>query len=358
MRTGWASQGGTVTLPERSGRLRTQPSSRDHPITPAPTGEDKKLRVFALFGIIGGLLTALALVWGGLSRDKNETASQALGTSNHSPVVKAVTILPSPLNLSGPISVRVEAQDLDQQTMVFRYRWLVNGHVMSDQTLSTLPAQLIKRGDQVSVEVIPFDGITEGTPFRSVPVTVTNTAPIVSDVAVDLDHDVQGRRLLAKVNVADPDQDPVTLTYRWRKNETVLKEGEDNALDLAGLTAKDMVQVEVTASDGAPHGSTTVSGRFTLTNSSPSIVSSPAASPRGDHYEYLVRATDPDGDPLTYALEVSPPGMTIEAETGQIRWMISQETTGSQRVRVVAKDPQGGFATQDFDLSLNKPTKS
>jgi hypothetical protein len=272
--------------------------------------------------------------------------------------VKTVSILPNPLSLSGPISVRVEAQDLDQQTTVFRYRWLVNGHVMSGQTLSTLQAHLLKRGDQVAVEVIPLDGITEGTPFQSVPLTVPNTAPIISNLSVDLDHDVQGRRLLAKVDVGDPDHDSITLTYRWRKNEKLLKEGEDNALDLADLTAKDTVHVEVTASDGTPHGSTTASERFTLTNSSPSIVSSPMASPRGDRYEYLVRATDPDGDPLIYALEVSPPGMTIEAETGQIHWMISPEMTGSQRVRVVAKDPQGGFATQEFDLSLNKPIKS
>ena len=358
MRTEWPSNSSIVRVPERSGRLRTPPSARDHSVAPASAVGDQRRRVFWLVGIVGALFIASALLGGGLSRDKNERAGQAVGTSNHSPVVKTVSILPNPLNLSGPIGVRVEAQDLDQQTMVFRYRWLVNGHVMSGQTLSTLQPHLLKRGDQVAVEVIPFDGITEGRPFQSVPLTVPNTAPIISNLSVDLDHDVQGRRLLAKVDVADPDHDSITLTYRWRKNEKLLKEGEDNALDLADLTAKDTVNVEVTASDGTPHGSTTASERFTLTNSSPSIVSSPMASPRGDRYEYLVRATDPDGDPLTYALEVSPPGMTIEAETGQIHWMISPEMTGSQRVRVVARDPQGGFATQDFDLSLNKPTKS
>ena len=358
MRTGWPSHSRVLHVPARSGRLRAQPSAQGHSTAPASTGGETNNRAFRLLGIIGGSLAALVLLFVVFSGKNNATGVQASATSNHPPFVKTLSILPNPLNLSGPISVRVEAQDLDQQTLVFRYRWLVNGQVMSGQTLSALPAHLLKRSDQVAVEVVPFDGITEGAPFQSVPVTVTNTAPIISDIAVDLDHDVQGRRLLAKVDVADPDHDSITLTYRWRKNEKLLKEGEDNALDLADLTAKDTVNVEVTASDGTPQGSTTASERFTLTNSSPSIVSSPMASPRGDRYEYLVRATDPDGDPLTYALEVSPPGMTIEAETGQIHWMISPETTGSQRVRVVAKDPQGGFATQDFDLSLNKPTKS
>jgi hypothetical protein len=301
---------------------------------------------------------AALLLLSGCMSGESETASLAAGTGNHPPIVKSVTILPSPLVLSQPLSVRVEAQDLDQQTTVFRYRWFVNGQVVTGQTQSTLPSQLLKRGDQVSVEVIPFDGLIEGTPFRSVPVTVANTAPIISDVTVDLDHDVQGRRLLAKVDVTDPDHDGVSLTYRWRKNETVLKEGEDHTLDLTDVTAKDVVQVEVSASDGTPQGITTVTERFTLSNSSPSIVSSPSPSPRGDQYEYLVRATDADGDPITYALEVSPPGMTIEADTGHIRWVITPEAKGTYRVRVVAKDPQGGFAMQDFDLSVKGPARS
>ena len=183
-------------------------------------------------------LAALVLLSGGLSGKRNETVPPAPGTGNHPPFVKTASILPSPLVLSGPITVRVEAQDIDQQTMVFRYRWLVNGDVMSGQTQSALKPQLLKRGDQVAVEVIPFDGAVEGTPFRTLPVTVANTAPIISDVSVDFDHDVQGRRLLAKVDVADPDHDPAPLAYRWRKNDTVLKEGEDNTLDLANFTAR------------------------------------------------------------------------------------------------------------------------
>ena len=161
MRTEWPSNSSIARVPERSGRLHRKPSARDHSVASASTDGDKKRRVFWLVGIVGALFIASAPFWGGLSRDKNERAGgQAVGTSNHSPVVKTVSILPNPLNLSGPISVRVEAQDLDQQTMVFRYRWLVNGHVMSGQTLSTLQAHLLKRGDQVAVWGVPFGCLT------------------------------------------------------------------------------------------------------------------------------------------------------------------------------------------------------
>lgn len=328
-------------------------------LTESPSQEkkarDKQSRAFCLLTIIAGPLAAVLLLSGCMSGE-NETASRAANTANHSPFIKAASILPSPLVLSGPLSVRVEAQDLDQQTIVFRYRWLVNGRLVNGQTQGTLPVQLLKRGDQVAVEVIPFDGVIEGTPFRSLPVTVTNTAPLISDVSVDFDHDAQGRRLLAKVDVADPDHDTVSLAYRWRKNETVVKEGEDNTLDLANVTAKDVVEVEVTASDG--NGTTSFSGRFNMSNSSPTILSSPSVSAAGSIYEYQVQASDPDGDPITYKLEEAPPGMIIGEQSGRIHWSVTPEAKGIYRIKVVAQDNKGGFAAQDFELSISAPAKA
>lgn len=320
---------------------------------------DEKFRALSWLSAAAGLSASVLLLSGCFSGEGSETASRtSSGAANHPPVVKAASIMPSPLTLSGPLTVRVEAQDLDLNTLSFRYRWLVNGQASSGQTRESLPPELLKRGDQVAVEITPFDGTIEGTVFRSAAVSVVNTPPIISRVSVEFDHDTQGRQLLAKVDVVDPDHDAVSMTYRWRKNETVLKEGEGNTLDLTGVTAKDTIQVDVTASDGVPDGIATVTERFTLSNSSPTIVSKPSSSPNGDQYDYLVQATDEDGDAITYALEVAPPGMTIGAKTGRIRWGVTPDMKGSHRVRVIAQDSQGGFATQEFDLSLTAPSKS
>ena len=316
---------------------------------------DRPFRALSFLRILAALPASMLLFPGCMSGE-SETSSRVADTANHSPFIKAASILPSPLVLAGPISIRVEAQDLDQQTIVFRYRWLVNGHIVPGQTQRTLPAQLLQRGDQVAVEVIPFNGAVEGAPFRTIPVTVANTAPIISDVSVDFDHEVQGRRLLAKVDVADPDHDTVSLAYRWRKNDTVVKEGEDNTLDLANVTAKDVVEVEVTASDG--NGTTSLSGRFNMSNSSPTILSSPSVSAAGSIYEYQVQASDPDGDPITYKLEEAPPGMIIGEQSGRIHWSVTPEAKGIYRIKVVAQDNKGGFAAQDFELSISAPAKA
>jgi len=321
---------------------------------------DDRFGALSQLSAAAGLSAALLLFSGCLSGEGegNETASRTSVVANHAPVINAASIMPSPLTLSGPLTVRVEAHDLDRNNLSFRYRWLVNGQVIDGQTRDSLQPELLKRGDQVMVDVTPFDGTIEGAPFRSASVSVVNTVPILSHAVIDFDHETRGRQLLAKVDVIDPDHDPVSLTYRWRNNETVLKEGEGNTLDLVGLTAKDIIQVDVTASDGTPNGTATITERFMLSNSAPTIVSKPSPSPNGDQYNYLVQATDADGDAITYALEAAPSGMTIEPNTGHIHWGITPDVKGSYQVRVVAKDPQGGFATQEFDLSLTPPAKS
>jgi len=281
------------------------------------------------------------------------SASRTSETGNHAPVIKSLSILPSPATLAGPLTVRVEVQDMDSDTVSFRYRWFVNGNAISGQTRESLPPTFLKRGDQLTVEVTPFDGSIDGASQVSAPVSIGNTAPILSSLSVDFDHEAQGRHLLARVEMFDPDHDEVSVSYRWRKNETVIKEGKDNTLSVAGLTPRDVVDVDVTASDG--NGTTTASGRFTLSNSSPTIISSPPVSVTGGVYEYQVQASDADGDPITYTLEQSPPGMSIAEQTGRIHW--TPNAQGTYRIKVVAQDNRGGFAAQDFELSISAPAK-
>lgn len=304
-----------------------------------------------------GLLATLLVISGCLSGEGSETAGPTSTDANHPPVIRSATIVPSPLTLSSAPTVRVEAQDLDLNTIGFRYRWHLNGQVLAGQMKEALPPELLKRGDKVAVEVIPTDGTIDGAPFMTQPVVVANTPPIVSHITVDFDPSVSGRQLLAQVDVNDPDHDAVTLTYRWRKNDEVLKEGDSNHLDLVGMTTKDTIQLDVIAADGISDEPTLATERFTLSNSMPIIVSRPPSAPDGGHYAYQVQATDADGDPIAYALDVAPPGMTIDSKTGQIRWNPLPEAQGVFSVRVVAKDSQGGFASQEFELSLVKPAE-
>jgi hypothetical protein len=69
----------------------------------------------------------------------------------------------------------------------------------------------------------------------------------------------------------------------------------------------------------------------------------------------MVKAVDGDGDPVSFLLEAAPPGMVIDKETGHIVWQIPSDRLGSQRVRVVAEDGQGGKGFQEFHFTLPAP---
>ena len=71
---------------------------------------------------------------------------------------------------------------------------------------------------------------------------------------------------------------------------------------------------------------------------------------KGENYSYDVQATDPDGDTLTYGLEVYPEGMWIEPDSGVIRWAPNFKQIGTHDVTVVVEDGRGGKTTQIFDV--------
>ncbi len=89
-------------------------------------------------------------------------------------------------------------------------------------------------------------------------------------------------------------------------------------------------------------------------NALPAFTSSPETIARiGELYEYTARATDPDSDDeLVFSLALNPPGMTIDEETGEIRWRPTRLDLGFQTVVVQVSDGNGGSATQEYELAV------
>jgi len=75
-----------------------------------------------------------------------------------------------------------------------------------------------------------------------------------------------------------------------------------------------------------------------LFNSAPVIESNAVTTAtEGVLYTYVVEATDPEGDTLTYSLTDGPTGMTINSSTGVISW--TPASAGSYDVTVEVADP-------------------
>jgi hypothetical protein len=276
----------------------------------------------------------------------------ALTKSNQPPVITSAKILADPIALTGPVEVRVDAQDPEREAVSFIYQWYVDNTPLPGQTHANLPPELLRRGQSVFVEIIPSDGANKGRPYRAKGVVVGNTSPNVAAVSLTPQGARSGDRLEAVVEASDPDHDRVDLTYKWYRNETAVKEGEESFLDTTGFVARDKIIVEVTAHDPDVTGNFLKSEPLVLGNSAPRIVSTPPISDSQDRFDYTVKAMDPDGDRVIYYLEAAPTGMSINETSGHILWQILSDQVGIFHVKVAAKDGYGGMATQEFDLTL------
>jgi hypothetical protein len=276
----------------------------------------------------------------------------ASAKENQPPVITSAKILTDPILSSRPLEVQVDAQDPEREAVSFQYQWYVNNTPLPEQTKASLPADQYKRGQTVFVEVVPTDGTHKGQSYRAKSIIVGNTSPSVTAVSLIPQAARTGDKLEAQVEASDPDHDRVDLTYKWYRNDAVIKEGEEPFLDTTTFAAHDKIMVEVTAHDPAVSGNSLKSELLVLGNSAPKIMSTPPTTASEDHFDYQVKAIDPDGDQLTYQLETAPPGMTIGAESGHIAWRFPSDQQGTFHVKLVAKDSQGGMAFQEFDLTL------
>jgi hypothetical protein len=88
-----------------------------------------------------------------------------------------------------------------------------------------------------------------------------------------------------------------------------------------------------------------------LGNRPPRITSAPPLQTAvGQTYSYAVRASDPDGDMLTYALLIAPAGMVIDPASGWISWNPAAGYEAGTIVAVQARDELGAADVQTFTL--------
>ena len=100
-----------------------------------------------------------------------------------------------------------------------------------------------------------------------------------------------------------------------------------------------------------------VQQNFTVTvtsqpaNLDPVIVSAaPPAATVGHQYAYDPQVEDPEYDPLQFALDQAPAGMSIDPLRGTIRWLPQADQLGGTEIVMSVVDAQGGTASETFTL--------
>src|SRR5262249_24373972 len=99
-----------------------------------------------------------------------------------------------------------------------------------------------------------------------------------------------------------------------------------------------------------------IPGQASVEEQPPEFTSTaPTLATAGPPLRFVAMATDPAGDPLTYDLVVTPPGMTIDAAKGIVVWVPTADQVGGQDVTLRVRDGRGGVALQSFQLAVSRP---
>jgi hypothetical protein len=230
-----------------------------------------------------------------------------------------------------------------------QYRWEQNGQVIPGEEGAILTAgKRFSKGDTITVTV------RDQATTASATVTIKNTLPMVTSVALTPENISRGLDLSAQPTGHDADGDPVQFVYAWSVNG---KELPDTGAVLRGDRFKrgDTVSLSVTASDSEGTGVPLMTRPIVIQNAPPRFVSTPPSAFQSDVYRYEAEAEDPDNDLLTYSLLAAPPGMSINPQSGTIALEITRERAGTHQIEIAVQDPFGAKTTQSYSLLLNIP---
>jgi cold shock CspA family protein len=197
--------------------------------------------------------------------------------------------------------------------------------------------------------------------YVTITVGEVNEAPTLEVPADRIDH--EGDSISLPVPASDPDTPPDPLTW----SATSLPPG----LTIEPTTGTISGSLSYDASDGSPYvvAVKVVDGRggecehsflweVKNTNRAPVVatIAARAVDP-GDAVTFVVRATDPDGDPVTYGLSGTiPSGATISSTTGAFTWTTVPTTpSGTYAFTATATDDSGALGQGAISIVVRAP---
>jgi len=293
----------------------------------------------------------LFLFSGILSCEKDSQRS-VTSKPNTPPVITSVTLLPENPNQESDLSLVVQCEDPEGDSMTYEVQWMINDREAPAGDGSLLKSGNFKKGDSIQVKITPSDGKTRGKPFLSPIVRINNSPPVIEKVWIEPKVIHAQDQLKVVVESSDKDKDFVYYTYQWEKNGTILTEEKGETLEPGQFKKGDSLSVVVVADDREARGTPKRSDPVVVSNSPPMITSSPPTSLKGNAYLYQVKTEDSDLDPISFSLKSGPKGMVIDQTTGLLRWEIQKENEGTQVVEIEASDPDGSKSLQHYTLAV------
>ncbi len=246
-----------------------------------------------------------------------------------------------PENVYRGTSVRLSGTDSLPAGAMFE--WLVNGKVFQSGTTPTMDTSRLRKGDSFQVRAVGSGGT-----FLSRSVTVRNSPPVIRWARFVLGDGQQGNAISVEAEAEDADGDAAQIEIAWSKNGEPAGTGDRLP---SPVKRGDKVDVTITPFDGEGRGRSATISRE-IRNTPPVIHGQEQFQASGDVVTFHVRASDADGDTLSYSIKDASAGMSIDRATGWVRWETAPGTTGKVPFTVMVSDGSGGEATARFNVTI------
>jgi hypothetical protein len=130
---------------------------------------------------------------------------------NAPPVVQEVWIDPNAPTAKDSLKAFEKSVDPDGDSVFLTYQWEKNGVVLLDERKEILEQGRFKKGDMITVAIVPDDREIMGTAKKSAPVTILNSAPTIDSSPP---FSMDGTKYVYQIKASDPDNDPITFSLK------------------------------------------------------------------------------------------------------------------------------------------------
>ncbi len=221
-------------------------------------------------------------------------------------------------------------------------QWFVNGRPVVSAVGSQFSSQELRKGD-----VVQAKATLNGKAVESGKVVVKNALPTVARAEIIPRFPRAIDNLRVDLAGDDRDGDTVTFKYEWFRNGDA--SGTDNSLE-GPFKRGDRIAVRITPFDGEADGQA-ITINTQIYNAAPKPLGGDERF-ENNVYSFRVKASDPDGDPVTFKLRKAPAGLTIEESTGLITWRVAEKDAGRHPVSVQLSDGQGGEVLYSYEVTI------
>lgn len=226
-------------------------------------------------------------------------------------------------------------------------KWYINGSTAIGIVPNQANQALIKKNDELQAKAL-----IHGREIQSNIIKIKNTPPSVSNANFLMERVNSGYTLSVEASGSDIDGDEVKIVYEWTKNG----EPAGSSRMEGALRRGDKVAVKITPFDGESYGGFGLLRRD-IQNLPPVISEDRNFTFDGKTYTYQARASDPDGDSLTYALKSAPTDMSIDQATGLIKWNVPNDFKGEAPATISVSDGHGGEAKYNIKVIIGVESK-